>query len=84
MNWQANVSHSDYREYGDSNNNNIWLRLEPGINLGAWRVRNLTTWNKSSSQSGNWESIYTRAERGLNNIKKSTSIGRKLYAIRCL
>ncbi|HDD8358615.1 TPA: fimbria/pilus outer membrane usher protein [Escherichia coli] len=75
MNWQANVSHSDYREYGDSNNNNIWLRLEPGINLGAWRVRNLTTWNKSSSQSGNWESIYTRAERGLNNIKSRLVLG---------
>ncbi|WP_071836863.1 fimbria/pilus outer membrane usher protein [Escherichia coli] len=30
------------------------------MNIGAWRLRNLTTWNKSSGQSGKWDSSYIR------------------------
>ncbi|EEY3971054.1 pilin outer membrane usher protein SafC [Escherichia coli] len=75
MNWQANVSRSEYRKYGHSVSDNIWLSLEPGFNLGPWRIRNLMTWNKSSAQSGKWESVYTRAERGLNNMKSRLTLG---------
>lgn len=75
MNWQANVSRSEYRKYGHSVSDNLWLSLEPGFNLGPWRIRNLMTWNKSSAQSGSWESVYTRAERGLNNMKSRLTLG---------
>ncbi|EFA7644966.1 fimbria/pilus outer membrane usher protein [Escherichia coli] len=75
MNWQANVSRSEYRRYGHSISDNFWLSLEPGFNLGPWRIRNLMTWSKSSDQPGNWESVYTRAERGLNNMKSRLTLG---------
>ncbi|EFB7601821.1 TPA: fimbria/pilus outer membrane usher protein [Escherichia coli] len=75
MNWQANVSRSEYRKYGRSASDNFWLSLEPGFNFGAWRIRNLMTWSKTSAQPGNWESVYTRAERGLNNIKSRLTLG---------
>ncbi|MFI0604948.1 fimbria/pilus outer membrane usher protein [Escherichia coli] len=75
MNWQANVSRSEYRKYGHSVSDNFWGSIEPGFNLGSWRIRNLMTWSKSSTQSGNWESVYTRAERGLNNIKSRLTLG---------
>ncbi|AUM10819.1 fimbria/pilus outer membrane usher protein [Escherichia coli] len=75
LNWQANASRSEYRGYGDSASDSFWASLEPGINVGPWRVRNLTTWNKSSGQSGKWESSYTLAERGLNGIKSRLTLG---------
>ena len=55
LNWQANAYRSEYRSYGkgvSSVSDSFQTTLEPGINLGSWRVRNLTTWNKSSGQAG--------------------------------
>ncbi|TBN97408.1 pilin outer membrane usher protein SafC [Salmonella enterica subsp. salamae serovar 13,22:z:-] len=75
MNWQANASRSEYRGYRNSATDSFWVSLEPGVNLGAWRVRNMTTWNKSSAQPGKWESIYIRAERGINRIKSRLIVG---------
>lgn len=75
LNWQTNASRSEYRGYGKSVSDSFWATLEPGINVGSWRVRNLTTWNRSSDQSGKWESSYTRAERGLNGIKSRLTLG---------
>ncbi|EFC6751767.1 pilin outer membrane usher protein SafC, partial [Escherichia coli] len=34
MNWQANVSQSEYRKYGHSVSDNFWASIEPGFNLG--------------------------------------------------
>ncbi|EED1374366.1 fimbria/pilus outer membrane usher protein [Escherichia coli] len=75
LNWQANTTRSEYRGYEKAVSDSFWTSLEPGINVGPWRIRNLTTWNKSSGQSGKWESSYTRAERGLNGIKSRLTLG---------
>ncbi|EKH3878444.1 fimbria/pilus outer membrane usher protein, partial [Escherichia coli] len=75
LNWQANTSRSEYRGYGKSVTDNYWVTLEPGINLGPWRVRNLTTWNRSSGQPGLWESAYIRAERGINSLRSRLTLG---------
>ncbi|HBC1707606.1 TPA: fimbria/pilus outer membrane usher protein [Escherichia coli] len=75
LNWQANASRTEFREYGQSESSSFWAILEPGLNVGAWRVRNLTTWNKRSGQHGDWEAVYTRAERGLNSIKSRLVLG---------
>lgn len=75
LNWQADAGRSEYRGYGRSVSENYWVSLQPGINIGPWRVRNLTTWRRSSGQSGKWESSYIRAERGLNSIKSRLTLG---------
>ncbi|HAP0938286.1 TPA: AfaC-I/III family usher protein [Escherichia coli] len=75
LNWQANAGRSEYRGYGKRVTDSYWVSLQPGINIGPWRVRNLTTWNRSSGQSGKWESSYIRAERGLNGIKSRLTLG---------
>ncbi|EEW0785683.1 fimbria/pilus outer membrane usher protein, partial [Escherichia coli] len=72
---QVEGSHWEYRSNTRNSSDNFWASLEPGINLGSWRIRNLTTWNKSSGQSGKWESSYIRVERGLNNIKSRLTFG---------
>ena len=75
LNWQANAGRSEYRGYIKDVEDYVWSSLEPGINIGSWRIRNLTTWNKSSGQSGKWESLYIRAERGLNSLKSRLTLG---------
>lgn len=75
LNWQTNASRSEYRGYGKSVTDSFWVSLAPGINLGPWRVRNLTTWNKSYGQAGQWNSAYIRAERGINRLKSRLTLG---------
>ncbi|EHR8284209.1 fimbria/pilus outer membrane usher protein [Escherichia coli] len=75
FNWQANTTHTQYRNIDKINSDSSWLSLEPGANLGPWRFRNLTTWNKSSGHQGNWDSVYTRVERGINRIKSRFILG---------
>jgi len=76
----------NYRAYGskgyarDDNDDNesYSLNLLPGLNIGAWRLRNYTTWNKSSgSNDDKWDSIYTYAERTIIPFKSVLTIGEK-------
>ncbi|MBK5144367.1 fimbrial biogenesis outer membrane usher protein [Budviciaceae bacterium BWR-B9] len=51
-----------------------FISLQPGINLGAWRFRNYSTWN-SSNQDKRWESIYSYAMRDIHSLKSQLTIG---------
>lgn len=51
--------------------------MQPGLNLGPWRLRNYTTWNKSDSDSssGDWDTVYTYVERNIPTIKSVLTMG---------
>ncbi|EHN8793085.1 fimbrial biogenesis outer membrane usher protein [Enterobacter kobei] len=58
-----------------------YLNLRPGLNLGAWRFRNYTTWNRpASSDSGGdkWNSVYTYAQRSIVPLKSQLTLGDSL------
>ncbi|EMR7728604.1 fimbria/pilus outer membrane usher protein [Salmonella enterica subsp. enterica serovar Braenderup] len=76
MNYQAGFSQSLYQRSSVSSNN-INIQLEPGVNFGAWRLRNLTTWQKFGAQKGQWQTSYTYAERGLYEIKSHLTLGER-------
>lgn len=76
LNWKVDVSKTKYdnnKKYDKINNG--WGSLESGVNLGSWRLRNMMTWNKTSDHSDEWDSLYTRAERGFNSIKSRLILG---------
>ncbi|MFP1498182.1 fimbria/pilus outer membrane usher protein [Escherichia coli] len=77
LNWQANANRTEQRGNGQSSGrDDFWLSLEPGLNIGAWRIRNLSSWHKNAGKAGKWELVcYTRAERGLNGIKSRLTVG---------
>ena len=63
LGWQVSGSRND-GEYGNSNSD--YLYLTSGLNLGAWRLRDNSTWSRSENpyQSHNqWRHINTWAER---------------------
>ncbi len=76
----------NYRAYGskgysrDNNpdNETYSLNLLPGLNIGAWRLRNYSTWNKSSqSKDDNWDNVYTYSERNIIPLKSVLTLGEK-------
>lgn len=77
MNYQYSTVQTDYRGYAKGRDESQYAVLEPGINLGAWRLRNNTTWRKNNDRSGRWQSSYTYAERGLNSFKSRLTLGER-------
>nr|WP_079451256.1 fimbria/pilus outer membrane usher protein [Serratia marcescens] len=77
MNYQANVTRSDYHGYGQKHSDALFTRLDPGINLGAWRLRNMTTYQKSGNRPGQWQAVDTWAERGLYGMQSRLTLGER-------
>lgn len=77
MNYQASTSHSEYSSEAGSTDESEYLQLEPGANMGAWRLRNFTTWERNKGQSGRWQSAYTYVERGLYGMKSRLTLGER-------
>ncbi|CAI1031759.1 Outer membrane usher protein fimD precursor [Serratia fonticola] len=65
---------------GDDSNSQ-YVNLRPGVNIGPWRLRNYTTWNRSSSsgQDGQtidkWDTVYTYAQRDIIALKSQFTAG---------
>ncbi|UJD81799.1 fimbrial biogenesis outer membrane usher protein [Serratia rubidaea] len=62
-------------------NDSYFLNLRSGINLGAWRLRNYSTWNYSSGGNNRdgaqsqWDSINTYLQRDVPVIKGQLTLG---------
>ena len=64
----------DRSSYGDS----YFLSLMSGMNLGAWRVRNNSSWSRYSSSEGSysqWNNINTYLERDIIPLKGQFAAG---------
>lgn len=73
MNYRASVNTINSRNrYGAYRNEQWSATLEPGLNLGPWRVRNASNW-----QPGEWQYAYTFAERGLNDWQSRLTLGER-------
>lgn len=46
-----------------------------GLNAGAWRLRNFSTWRKGTDTPGRWESLETYAQRDLGNMMAMATVG---------
>ncbi|WP_262197506.1 fimbria/pilus outer membrane usher protein [Serratia ficaria] len=77
MNYQTNATRSDYRGYGQRHSDALFARVDPGINLGAWRLRNMTTFQKSGNRPGKWQTADTWAERGLYGLQSRLTLGER-------
>ncbi|WP_337262914.1 MULTISPECIES: fimbria/pilus outer membrane usher protein [unclassified Serratia (in: enterobacteria)] len=59
--------------------NSQYANLRPGLNVGPWRLRNYTTWSRSSSDgvpaSSQWNTIYTYAQRDIKTLKSQLTLG---------
>lgn len=73
MNYRVSVNRSSSRmSYGSYSNEQWSAAFEPGLNLGAWRLRNSSSW-----QPGEWQYAYSYAERGLNEWQSRLTLGER-------
>lgn len=58
-------------------NNNYFLGLNSGANLGAWRLRDYSTWNYTGNNSSQnkWKHVSTYLQRAIVPIKGELTIG---------
>ncbi|PRD13152.1 fimbrial biogenesis usher protein [Pantoea coffeiphila] len=62
------------------NSNYAYLNLQSGLNIGAWRLRDNTTWSYSSSGSSNsnenkWQHVNTWLERDITSWRSRLTLG---------
>ncbi|MGK3116290.1 fimbria/pilus outer membrane usher protein [Candidatus Pantoea formicae] len=77
MNYRAGTSQSVMRGPSGKTSQYSWLEVRPGVNLGAWRLRNLTEWHQTKGTPGRWQVINTYLERGLNGINSRLTLGER-------
>lgn len=75
LNYNLSGSNNYARDGNAGNSNSQYANLRPGINLGAWRLRNYTTWNRSSEGQDKWDSVYTYAQRNIVVLKSQLTLG---------
>lgn len=62
----ANSIHSSAdSDSGDS----YFLNLNSGVNLGPWRLRNNSTWSRSSGQTAEWKNLSSYLQRAVIPLK---------------
>ncbi|ECW2408138.1 fimbrial biogenesis outer membrane usher protein [Salmonella enterica] len=71
MNYQTNMQQREYLGTVKSHDESYYAQLQPGLNIGSWRLRGASTWQ---SEQG-WQRSYIYAERGFNTLKSRLTIG---------
>lgn len=71
---------SSYYFSGSQNTNtdSYYLSLQNGLNAGAWRLRNNSSWSYTSSDgyhTNNWKNISTYVQRGIEPLKGEIILG---------
>jgi outer membrane usher protein len=75
------VAFANYSFSGSNNENQYGNRqsqfgsVHSGFNSGAWRFRNFSTWQKSTSVDGKWKSVDSYVQRDLGNLMAIATVG---------
>lgn len=81
LNYSTSGSNNYAKNGQGQDSNSQYANLRPGINIGPWRLRNYTTWNRSSSGGQNgqaqssWDTVYTYAQRDIVALKSQLTAG---------
>lgn len=70
----TNYQFSSGKDY-DADNEYYNLNLQSGLNVGPWRLRNLSTWNKSAGTKSDWDSVYLYVQRSIVPLKSTLVMG---------
>nr|EKV5655415.1 fimbrial biogenesis outer membrane usher protein [Citrobacter farmeri] len=73
MNYSANSYQSRIR--GIDSYNSTYLNLRPGLNIGPWRLRNYTTWQRSNHGMNKWDTVYSYIQRNIVALESQMIVG---------
>jgi outer membrane usher protein len=63
------------RSSGMQTENSQYGNFHPGLNIGAWRFRNYSTWNHNTTGQNTWDSVYNYVSRDIKFLKSQLVIG---------
>lgn len=75
VNYNFSGANTDARSAHYQNSDVYYLNLRSGVNVGAWRVRNYSTWSRNSDGSEDWDNIQTYAQRDIKALKSQLTVG---------
>jgi outer membrane usher protein len=81
LNYSISGANNYAREGNGDNSSSQFANLRPGVNLGAWRLRNYTTWTRNSTGGSNgqttdkWNTVYTYVQRDIRALKSQLTLG---------
>lgn len=67
-------SGSQHSDTAKNTQNNQYINLRSGANLGGWRLRNYSTWSQTE-ESSNWSNINTFLQHDLDTLKAQFTAG---------
>lgn len=75
LNYSASGSNTHARNNSSNNDNSQYINLRPGANIGAWRLRNYSTWSRDGNGQNKWDSVYTYLQRDVISLKSQMTLG---------
>ncbi|MBB1201747.1 fimbrial biogenesis outer membrane usher protein [Enterobacteriaceae bacterium 89] len=75
LNYSLSGANNWARSGSGSDSNSQYANLRPGMNLGAWRLRNYSTWSRDNSGKDKWENVYTYGQRAIVPLKAQLTTG---------
>lgn len=75
LNYSASGANNRGRGSNSTSTNSQYANLRPGANLGAWRLRNYTTWSRDSNGQDKWDTVYTYVQRAIASLKSQLTAG---------
>ncbi|EMH4163337.1 fimbrial biogenesis usher protein [Pluralibacter gergoviae] len=75
-----NLTGNNVHNSNGSSSNYAYLNLQSGLNLGAWRLRDNTTWSYSSgggssSNENKWQHVNAWLERDITSLRSRLTLG---------
>lgn len=71
-----NLSGSNtWRDGENGSDDNYYANLQSGLNLGAWRLRNYSTWNYDEDNGSHWDSVNTYLRRDIQRLQGQLTLG---------
>ncbi|ELM1620745.1 fimbrial biogenesis outer membrane usher protein [Salmonella enterica] len=78
LNYSFSGANTEARRGDMTDSDSYYLSLRPGLNIGPWRIRNYSTWNRNvngDSADESWDSLYTYAQRNIIALKSQLTFG---------
>lgn len=78
LNYSFSGANTEARRGDMIDSDSYYLSLRPGLNIGPWRIRNYSTWNRNvngDSADESWDSLYTYAQRNIIALKSQLTLG---------
>lgn len=81
LNYNISGSNSYAKDGQGNDSEDQYANLRPGLNFGGWRLRNYTTWSRSSSSgsggetSDKWDTVYTYLQRDVVALQSELTLG---------